>query len=376
MIQNTNRPVYSLLCVTIWVFSVQASSDLFLPLQINKCYGFETIEGWKEFITPMEDFKLRTEDMRWNASLLGATFKVVSALNGNDNRVSLQSLNFPSRFVRHLNYTGFLHECEEEDEECRNDATWAVGYGMKAATGEETVSFQSDNFSSFFLRRSSSRIAISEVASVLSRKEASWIFLEVSCTEDSSSLYPSPLLIDNCYRFRSTSTYNVHSRTTSTAPFHYWLMKSHIDLRLGTGRGEQFMNDSTFKVGQADDGRVTLKSASELSYYWTYGEYKNNLIINGLDVTGFVYDCAGRDPWVFDFETYNLYQIYWCEAEWEAVNGLYEIPHSKTVTFKTQFLPVPYWLQAADTYVNLLVDIGSDEESKKLASWLVYKVPC
>ena len=102
-----------------------------------------------------------------------ATFKVVNGLAG-QGTVSFQSANYPSRYIRHSSYLTYI-TINDGTELFGNDASFTVENGLY---GEDTnsVSFKSLNYPSYYLRHQNSQLRISsESDAVLYRKDASWI---------------------------------------------------------------------------------------------------------------------------------------------------------------------------------------------------------
>jgi len=152
------------------------------PLELNKCYRFESVNYAGEFIRHQ-----KRELWRRHANGLSnwkdSTYKVVRAVNGNRKYISLEALNVPGEYVRHSGFKGYIAKCSTKDELCRNDASWAVKYGfVKSAYCERTISFESFNYPGYHLRHFSHRVMISAFEDKdLYKKDASWVYREVSC---------------------------------------------------------------------------------------------------------------------------------------------------------------------------------------------------
>jgi len=155
------------------------------PLELNKCYRFESVNYEGDFIKHQEG-ELRKSPGSGLSNWKDSSWKVVPAVNGNRKYISLEALDVPGNHVRHLGFKGFITNCTAKDELCRNDSSWAVKYGfIKSAYCERTVSFESFNRPGYHLRHADHRVMISAFEDKdLYKKEASWVYREVSCKND------------------------------------------------------------------------------------------------------------------------------------------------------------------------------------------------
>jgi len=152
------------------------------PLELNKCYRFESVNYEGDFIKHVkrELWKRPGNGLsNWKES----SWKVVGAVNGNRKYISLEALDVPGHHVRHSGFKGYITKCTAKDELCRNDSSWSVKYGfMKSAYCERTVSFESFNYPGYHLRHAGHRVMISAFEDKdLYKKDASWVYREVSC---------------------------------------------------------------------------------------------------------------------------------------------------------------------------------------------------
>jgi len=155
------------------------------PLELNKCYRFESASSEGEFMkhTNWEVWKKSGTGLENRKS---STWEVVAALNGDSKHISLKSLNHQSYHVSHHNFKGSLTKCSSNNQECKDNSSFAVKNGfMKSTFCDETVSFESYNFPGYFLRPVDDRLMISLYQRQdLYKKEASWVYHEVSCTNN------------------------------------------------------------------------------------------------------------------------------------------------------------------------------------------------
>jgi hypothetical protein len=73
--------------------------------------------------------------------------------------VSIQSTNYPGKYIRHSNSLGILDTIKETDALAKKDSSFKMIPGL---AGGDTVSFESVNFPGFYLRHSNSRLMISK----------------------------------------------------------------------------------------------------------------------------------------------------------------------------------------------------------------------
>jgi len=185
MNSSSDRAVLTLnsVVITLGVFFLVGTNACSDPLELNKCYRFESVNYEGDYIRH-KNFELWKEsgigDQHWRDS----TFKVVTAINGDDHQVSLQSVNYPERYAQHAGYKGYINKCV--DKKCNENASWIVRHGFVNSTYcEDTVSFESDNYPGYFLRHASHRVQISVYTDTESyRKDASWVYHKVSCSQD------------------------------------------------------------------------------------------------------------------------------------------------------------------------------------------------
>jgi hypothetical protein len=64
--------------------------------------------------------------------------------------MSLQSFNYPDRFIRHRNFAGEVTRIESDADKV--DATFSYIYGDRNPSTGDGISFQASNFPRFFLR--------------------------------------------------------------------------------------------------------------------------------------------------------------------------------------------------------------------------------
>ena len=152
------------------------------PLELNKCYRFESVNFEGEFIQHSK-WELWKKPGVGMANWEHSTWKVVPAVNGDSKHISLEALNFPGYQINHAGFKGFLKKCSEN---CKENASWAVKNGfMKSTYCEGTVSFESFNYPGYHLRHSSHRLIISPYQRTdIYEKDASWVYREVSCKKN------------------------------------------------------------------------------------------------------------------------------------------------------------------------------------------------
>jgi len=152
------------------------------PLELNKCYRFESVNYEGDFIKHQKQ-ELWKKPGNGLSNWRDSTWRIVGAVNGNRKYISLEALQVPGYHMRHKSFKGYITKCAAKDVVCRNDASWAVKYGfIKSTYCEKTVSFESFNVPGYHLRHAGNRLMISAFADKdLYRKDASWVYREVSC---------------------------------------------------------------------------------------------------------------------------------------------------------------------------------------------------
>jgi len=160
-------------------------------LTLGRCYRFESANYEGNYIRH-SGFRLyrasgkATSDLYWKDT----TYKVMPARNGRVDEVSLQSLNCPDRHIAHGGFIGKLSKCGNSDpnDGCNKNTSWTIKAGLAApafcrASGL-TVSFQSSNYPGYYLRDNNGKVLISPYKDDVNyKRDASWIYHEVSCTK-------------------------------------------------------------------------------------------------------------------------------------------------------------------------------------------------
>ena len=141
--------------------------------------------------------------------------------------VSLQSFNFPDRFIRHRNSLGFVEPIP--DELGKNDATFRIVSGLAS---DRCVSFESHDYPNQFLRNQAFRLTLAQFSDDPSfRKDATFCmvpgFAGDATTSFESFNYPSSL-------WRRDGRYIRHRN------FELWLDRFDDT--------DQFKKDATFKI--------------------------------------------------------------------------------------------------------------------------------
>jgi len=143
-------------------------------LQLNKCYRFESLNFEDEYMRH-RSWTLYKESDSGNLYVKDSTFKVIEAINGDPDQVSLESVNYAGYHIRHFRYWGIISKCDSDDSVCKNDGSWTVVNGLSQGSNQ-TVSFLSANFPGYYLRHSYGRVKISpEVNTTLYNEDSSWI---------------------------------------------------------------------------------------------------------------------------------------------------------------------------------------------------------
>jgi hypothetical protein len=83
-----------------------------------------------------------------NANGYGSLFKIVSALNKNENMISFQSINNPNSYLRHFLYRIHLHGYKDYDL-FKNDASFSLAKSLNADSNR--FSFESANFPNYLI---------------------------------------------------------------------------------------------------------------------------------------------------------------------------------------------------------------------------------
>lgn len=100
-----------------------------------------------------------------------ASFRVVPALNGQEGYVSLESVNYPGYYLRHEKFILHLHQ-QQSSQLYKNDASFRVVEGL-AGSG---VSFESANYPNYYIRHYGFELKLNESdGSRLFKKDASFI---------------------------------------------------------------------------------------------------------------------------------------------------------------------------------------------------------
>jgi len=199
-----------------------------------------------------------------------STFKVVSALNGMKHQVSLKSLNYPHYYLRHADYYGYIHRCSN-DNGCKKDASWIVEHGFEESRScEKTVSFQSANKRSHYLRHQGDRVKISRHSnSELYREDASWVYHEVSC--------------------KTNFLYTNHLDDRQT-PKGYWLSKDHCI------RGHVYKSFSYKSLKQCSSECDGVKGCKSFNWRPIYGCNCDIALVNRVDDFKSYKNCV-NDGW-------------------------------------------------------------------------------
>jgi len=168
-----------ILHVIIGAFFLVGTDACADPLELNKCYRFESVNFEGEFIKHL-NWELWKKPGKGMGNWEQSTWKVVPAVNGDSKHISLESLSHPGYQVNHAGYLGWLKKCSEH---CKDNASFAVKNGfMKSTYCEGTVSFESYNFPGYYLRHAGHRLRISPYErKEIYKKDATWVYREVSC---------------------------------------------------------------------------------------------------------------------------------------------------------------------------------------------------
>jgi len=156
-------------------------------LKLHRCYRLESVNYRGSYIRFRlergRSWRLHKDRGNGRRFIIQSTFKVVNAINGNRRQISLESVHFPGRYIKHSGFKGYLRDCPIGAELCRNDASWKVENGLaRGRDGERTVSFRSDNYPGYFLHHGHHKVVISaHRRSTLYNEDSSWIPRRVSC---------------------------------------------------------------------------------------------------------------------------------------------------------------------------------------------------
>ena len=150
--------------------------------------------------------------------------------------VTLESLNFPGRFIRHQNFLGELTPVQNELD--RNDATFECQNDLRAGV---PVSFRPVNFPAFVLRHQNFRIRLNEFNPGLAPPDAAPESPEMALLrQDSTFIVRQGLADPNAFSFESS---NFPGRFIRHRDFHLFV-------ELAAAGGDLGKKDATFFLRQ------------------------------------------------------------------------------------------------------------------------------
>jgi len=125
------------------------------PLRIGQCYKFRN-RAFRDRVFRHRGFAMYLDPIRWGTTYRAdSTFRVVPGRANSNGWISLQSVNYPDRFMRHSGYWMWVHHSRAHIEKL--DGTFKV-HNSPHARGY--VRFESYNFRNFYIREHHKRLRI------------------------------------------------------------------------------------------------------------------------------------------------------------------------------------------------------------------------
>ena len=169
-----NLIVVTFLTVSSLVVLLPAVNGWTLPIYHGSTYRFESKNYDKHYMRH-KGYGMRIDKYEDSGIYkVDSQFKVVKGLlqEGNDDSVSLRSINYPQYYIRHAGYKCYIGK-NDGSLLFKADATWIPVHGL--ADKSKGVSFESLNYRGYYMRHSGYELRIDKmVYTQLFRDDATW----------------------------------------------------------------------------------------------------------------------------------------------------------------------------------------------------------
>ncbi|XP_002165874.3 uncharacterized protein LOC100204823 isoform X1 [Hydra vulgaris] len=223
-------------------------------------------------------------------------FRIVKAINGQANAISLQSVKENNKYLRHQNFIFKLHSADFNSELYKNDASFII---RENKYYPRYISFESTNYPGYFLRHQDFTVKLNkeEPNVELYRKDASFRLVQLGISligtrySFRSNNYPSycigireddtaAILLNNWHEFRIVKALNGRIDSVSlqsTQQSNKYLRHQNYILKLHPVdiHSDLYKNDASFIIRQNYyyPGYISFESTNYPGYFLRHQDY-------------------------------------------------------------------------------------------------------